>query len=70
MTLNELRSESVERLREEATKQCAVIRDLRFTIGTREQAHVRDLRKARRELARIETAISERNRKASPNTEK
>ncbi len=67
MTTNELRAESVERLREEAVKQRAIIRDLRFTIGTREQAHVRDLRKAKRELARIETVLADNERKASTN---
>jgi ribosomal protein L29 len=60
MTIQELRNESVERLREEAVKQCALIRGLRFTIGTREQAHVRDLRSAKRDLARIATALNER----------
>jgi ribosomal protein L29 len=66
MTIHELRNESPERLREEASKQRALIRELRFTIGTREQAHVRDLRKAKRELARIETILLEREQKAAP----
>lgn len=62
MTIQELRNESVERLREEAAKQRALIRGLRFTIGTREQAHVRDLRKAKRDLARIVTVLAQRSR--------
>jgi len=57
MNVNELRNESVERLRDEAGKLRAHIRELRFTIGTREQAHVRSLRTAKRDLARIETLI-------------
>jgi ribosomal protein L29 len=66
MTLQELRNESAERLREEATNQRALIRGLRFTIGTREQAHVRDLRKAKRDLARIVTVLAERVNAKTP----
>jgi ribosomal protein L29 len=65
MTIQELRNQTIEHLREEAAKQSALIRELRFTIGTREQAHVRDLRKAKRELGRINTIIVEREH-ASP----
>jgi len=65
MTVQELRNESVERLREEATRQCALIRELRFTISTREQGHVRDLRNAKRELARIATVLAEKSKKST-----
>jgi ribosomal protein L29 len=68
MTIQELRNDSIERLREEAVKQRALIRGLRFTIGTREQAHVRDLRKAKRDLARIETVLKERKTAPTPAT--
>ena len=55
MNAKELRSHSPERLDQMAAELRATIRGLRFTVGTRERANVRDLRKAKRDLARLLT---------------
>ncbi|MFA5130196.1 MAG: 50S ribosomal protein L29 [Patescibacteria group bacterium] len=57
MDTKELRLLSPERLRELAATSAATIRDLRFTVSTRQQSHVRSLRHAKRELARINTIL-------------
>jgi ribosomal protein L29 len=70
MNTKELRTQSPKRLRELLDKAAAAVRDLRFTVSTRQQAHVRDLRKAKRELARIKTVLREAERKEqSPSAE-
>ena len=55
MDINEFRNQSPERLITLAAELRARIRDLRFTIGTRQRANVRDLRKVKKELARLLT---------------
>jgi ribosomal protein L29 len=64
MDLKELRNQSQERLQELALEARTKIRDLRFTVGTRQRANVRDLRKAKQELARILTLINESSSKS------
>jgi ribosomal protein L29 len=62
MDTKELRSQSPKRLNELLAKTASRVRDLRFTVMTRQQTHVRDLRKAKRELARIKTILAEKRR--------
>ncbi|MBD3251789.1 50S ribosomal protein L29 [Candidatus Uhrbacteria bacterium] len=59
MDIKELRNQSPKRLKELEAKAAAQIRDLRFTVLTRQQSHVRDLRKAKRDLAQIQTVLTE-----------
>jgi ribosomal protein L29 len=61
MDLKELRNQSAQRLDELAGELRSKIRDLRFTVGTRQRANVRDLRKAKLELARLLTIRKEKN---------
>lgn len=58
MDAKELLTQSAERLDQLAAEARGTIRDLRFTVGTRQRANVRDLRHAKKELARILTARS------------
>ncbi len=60
MDIKELRNQSPKRLTELLAKTAAHVRDLRFTVMTRQQTRVRDLRKARRELAQIKTVLKQK----------
>lgn len=60
MDQNELRTMSSSRLAEMIQATAKKIFDLRFTVGTRQQTHVRDLRKAKRELARLKTILAQK----------
>ncbi|OGL73556.1 50S ribosomal protein L29 [Candidatus Uhrbacteria bacterium RIFCSPHIGHO2_12_FULL_60_25] len=62
MEVKDLRNQSPVRLLELANELRAKIRDLRFTVGTRQSANVRDFRKAKRDLARILTIRNEKMR--------
>lgn len=62
MDVKDLRNQSAVRLRELADELRAKIRDLRFTVGTRQSANVRDLRKAKRGLAQVLTVLKEQTR--------
>ena len=62
MDIKELRTQSVSRLGELQNEQVMKIKDLRFSVGTRQQTHVRDLRKAKRLLARINTVLQEQQK--------
>jgi ribosomal protein L29 len=55
MDIKELRTQSAEALEKTAAEYRAKIRDLRFAVGTRSRANVRDLRKAKKDLARVLT---------------
>lgn len=55
MHAKDLRTHAPERLNQMAAELRATIRNLRFTVGTRERTNVRDLRKAKRDLARVLT---------------
>ena len=55
MNAKELLTHSRERLDQMAAELRDTIRSLRFTVGTRERTNVRDLRKAKRDLARVLT---------------
>jgi ribosomal protein L29 len=55
MDIKELRLQSKEALDKTASELRAKIRDLRFTVGTGTRGHVRDLRTAKRNLARVLT---------------
>lgn len=46
-------------LEKQAAELRGKIRDMRFTITTRQQAKVRDMRKAKKDLARILTILSQ-----------
>ncbi|HWQ99907.1 MAG TPA: 50S ribosomal protein L29 [Candidatus Methylomirabilis sp.] len=60
MDVKDLRNQSDIRLRELADEMRANIRNLRFTVGTRQSANVRDLRKAKRGLAQVLTVLKEK----------
>lgn len=60
MDIKELRNQTPKRLKELMAKTASHVRDLRFTVLTRQQTHVRDLRKARRELAQIKSVLREK----------
>jgi ribosomal protein L29 len=55
MKASELRTKSRDHLSQMAGELRATVRNLRFTVGTPSRANVRDLRKARKELARVLT---------------
>jgi ribosomal protein L29 len=55
MDIKELRTQTPEALERLAGELRAKIRDLRFTAGTRQLADVRNLRDARKDLARVLT---------------
>ena len=57
-TYSDLMQKSLEELARLAREADAQVRDLRFRIVTRQVAKVRDLRKTKRELARIKTALN------------
>lgn len=60
MDVKDLRNQSADRLLELANELRAKIRDLRFTVGTRQSANVRDLRKTKQDLARVLTLRKEK----------
>jgi ribosomal protein L29 len=64
MDIKELRNQTPKRLNELLAKTATRVRDLRFTVRTRQQTHVRDLRKARRELAQIKTILKQKQEEA------
>lgn len=66
METKELRSMSVDRLRELAGEYAEKIRNLRFTVSTRQQGHVRTLRAAKRELAQLNTILHEKGITKTP----
>jgi ribosomal protein L29 len=57
MELKELRTHSSERLEQAAAELRAKIRDMRFTIGTRQRTDVRSIRHAKKELAQLLTVL-------------
>lgn len=58
MDIKELRTQNPEALTRLAGELRASIRDLRFTVGTRSRSDVRDLRDAKRNLARVLTVLN------------
>ena len=57
MDANDLRKKSPEELRKQAEELRNAVRDLRFKITSRQVAKVRDLRKAKKDLAQVLTII-------------
>jgi ribosomal protein L29 len=57
---NELTQKTREELQKMASDLRGEIRDFRFKIATRQHAHVRNLRHAKRDLARILTSIRQK----------
>lgn len=57
MSPKELASKSLEELHKTIGEQRALIRDLRFKITTRQNTKVRVLREAKKDLARLLTAV-------------
>lgn len=57
--LKELRGKSKEELEKMLKAQREVVRDLRFKDSNRQLKNVRDLRKAKKEVARIFTVLNE-----------
>lgn len=60
MDIKELRNMSVERLSDLIGQISEKIRNIRFTVSTRQQGHVRTLRTAKRDLAQMQTILSEK----------
>jgi ribosomal protein L29 len=60
MDIKELRNMSTDRLRELVMESADKIRNLRFTVSTRQQGHVRTLRTAKREVAQLNTILREK----------
>ncbi len=60
MEPKELRTQGIQQLRELARTTVSKVRELRFTISTRQQGHVRQLRNAKRDLARVNTVLREK----------
>ncbi len=59
MNVKDLRQLTKAELLTRAAELRGEIRDLRFTITTRQHAKVRDLRKAKKNLAQVLTVINE-----------
>ena len=57
MSPKDLASKSLEELQKMIGEQGALIRDLRFKIATRQHAKGRVLREAKKDLARLLTAL-------------
>lgn len=66
MDIKELRTQTPEALDRMAAELRAKIRDLRFNAGTRQLADVRDLRDARKLLARVLTVRQSASAASSP----
>lgn len=66
MDTKELRTFSADRLREMIAKATAEIRDLRFSVWTRQESHVRKLRHAKREIARMHSVLCEKENEVQP----
>lgn len=62
MDIKELRNLSVERLHDSIGELAEKIRNVRFTVSTRQQGHVRTLRTAKRELAQMQTILAEKKK--------
>lgn len=62
MDIKELRQQTLKQLEQLAAEKAVMIRELRFTVGTRQSSHVRDLRKAKKDYARMMAAIGEKRR--------
>ena len=59
-SVKDLRNQPEATLKQMAEELQAKIRDLRFTVQTRQQTRVRELRNAKRDLARIKTVMNEK----------
>lgn len=57
--LKELRGKSKEELQKMLKAQREIVRDLRFKDSNRQLKNVRDLRKAKKEVAKILTVLNE-----------
>jgi large subunit ribosomal protein L29 len=66
MDIKELRNMSADRLRELIAESAEKIRNLRFTVSTRQQGHVRTLRVAKRDLAQMNTILHEKENSTTP----
>lgn len=60
MEPKELRAQGIQQLRDLARAAASKVRELRFTVATRQQGHVRQLRYAKRDLARMNTVLREK----------
>ncbi len=60
MNPKDLRLKTRDELTRLATEMRANIRDLRFKIATRQHSKVRTIRNAKRDLARVLTALKEK----------
>lgn len=58
MKAKELKQMTQVELNAKAAELRGLVRDLRFKITTRQNSRVRDLRKARKDLARVLTTLS------------
>jgi ribosomal protein L29 len=60
MDIKELRNMSAERLHDLIGEAADKIRNMRFTVSTRQQGHVRTLRTAKRDFAQMKTILCEK----------
>jgi ribosomal protein L29 len=66
MNIKDLRQLTEAELLTRAAELRGIIRDLRFTVTTRQHAKVRDLRKAKQELAQVLTVLRENIKTVEP----
>ncbi len=57
MDIKELKLKSVDELKRLAKEQRSELRDMRFKVATRQLTKVRNVRKGKKDLARIETLL-------------
>ncbi len=58
--MKELREKNIDELQKSLVSAREQVRDLRFKIGTKQLPRVRQLREARKEVARILTVLNEK----------
>ncbi len=59
MKAKDLKQLSAQELQSRAAELRGLVRDLRFKVTTRQHSKVRDLRQARRDLARVLTVLNQ-----------
>ncbi len=62
MQLRDLREKNLTELQRLLTEQREVLRDLRFKASQRQLKNVRELRRVKKYLAQIMTALTEKNK--------
>jgi len=63
MKINQLREKEVAELKKMLTEKVEKVREIRFEIATKQYKKTRDLRKEKRDIAKILTLITKKNGK-------